>query len=243
MCRRARRAQIIDGRIVAVQGREARIAAVAGRPASSCGADHGRFVMHRTFLRHRHHSRFLRGNCSPRRGGIAARPRRAASSTMAAALALGVGIERHDPIEPGESLDLPRPLRRIGQKRHQRIGKPLRRAIPLQKFRHDILADDQVGEDHAGQPLACIRAAARSISSMQRDAIGGDGRHAGERKLERHRAGRRQRRARGAERGPFLGRLDHDARRHRPAGNAGAHVRGKMRQRRQHQFHRADAGR
>ena len=72
---------------------------------------------------------------------------------MAAALALGRGADLHDAIEPGKSLDLPRPLRRVGKQRHKRVGEPLRRAIALQKFRHDVLADDEIGEDHAGQRL------------------------------------------------------------------------------------------
>ena len=50
----------------------------------------------------------------------------------------------------------------------------------------------------------------------RRDLVGGHHRDAGERELERHRAGLRQRRPCDAERGMLVGRFDHDPRAHRP---------------------------
>ena len=55
--------------------------------------------------------------------------------------------DRHDGVEPREGLDLAPPLRRVGQQRNKRVGQLLRRAIPLQQFRNDVLADDEIGED------------------------------------------------------------------------------------------------
>ena len=73
--------------------------------------------------------------------------------------------------------------------------------------------------------LACSRIEPPDDLLDEGQPVGGDGRHAGERQFERHGAGRRQRRTRLAESGPLFGRLDHDARRHRPAGDALAHLR------------------
>ena len=46
-----------------------------------------------------------------------------------------------------KACDLPLPLRRIGQQRQQGVSEPRRRAITLEKFRHDIFAEHQIGKD------------------------------------------------------------------------------------------------
>ena len=47
-----------------------------------------------------------------------------------------------------EGLDLPPALGAVAKQRQQRIRQLLRRAILLDEFRHDILAEHQIGQDH-----------------------------------------------------------------------------------------------
>jgi citrate synthase len=54
---------------------------------------------------------------------------------------------RHDVVDPGEGLDLAAPRRRILQHVAQRGDQFFRRAIVLQEFRHDVLADHQIGQN------------------------------------------------------------------------------------------------
>ena len=99
--------------------------------------------------------------------------------------------------------------------RQQRRGQIFRRAILLQEFRHDVLAEHQIGQDHARQPRPQPdQPGDRWPRQVQ--AIGRDHRHAGERQFEGHGARRGQGGAGAAKRRPFLGRLNHDARRHGP---------------------------
>ena len=73
------------------------------------------------------------------------------ASTISAARALGEALpDFHDRIEPGERLDLAPALRAVGQQRRQRVGQVFWRAVPLQELRHDVLADDQIGQDDRG---------------------------------------------------------------------------------------------
>src|SRR5579872_453876 len=53
-------------------------------------------------------------------------------------------VKRHDLVEAGEGPDLAPALGRVGEQRHKRIGDALRRAIALQEFRYDVLAEHEI---------------------------------------------------------------------------------------------------
>ena len=118
-------------------------------------------------------------------------------------------------------------------------ARRFRGAIMLQQLRHDVFTKHKIGENDARQPLLNSRHP-RDDFFNECDSIGGHGRHAGKRQLNRHRPRCCESRTRGTKCGPFLRRLGDDARLHRPAGNAGTDARQKMRHRRQHELHRTD---
>ncbi len=137
---------------------------------------------------------------------VAARSRRRARSVQTLPICMMS-------IEPREGFDLPGALRGVVQQRRNRGGEMLRRGVALQKLRHHVFAEHQIGE-HDGR-AAQKYPADRLLEAATR--VDHDARHARERELERHRSRYRERRARAAKRAPFVGRLDHDPRPHRPA--------------------------
>ena len=160
--------------------------------------------------------------------------------------ARGFGARRgsanlHDLVEPLEPLDLVSALHGIADDRGQRVGELFRRAILLQKFRNDVFADDQIGKDDARQPRSQpYRPRNHGLDEVQ--PIGCDHRHSRERKLKRHRARCGERRPRAAERGPLLRGVDDNFRLYRPAGDAVAHLAFNVRNGRQYELDRSDAG-
>ena len=54
----------------------------------------------------------------------------------------------HDGVQTCECLSLLPALRCILQQWQQSVSEPCCRTIPLQKFRHDIFAKHEIGEDH-----------------------------------------------------------------------------------------------
>ena len=86
---------------------------------------------------------------SVRPGTIAAKGFRARSSA-AARLARHLVADPHQLVELRERLDLRRRSGVSREERQQRIGELLRRAIPLDQFRDDVLAEHQVGEHDRG---------------------------------------------------------------------------------------------
>ena len=148
------------------------------------------------FWRHRN----LRG--APR-GWHPVRPRRATSSTMSAALALGAAVPISMMASRRAKASIWRaPRGRVGEQRKQRPGQPFRRAGPPAGIPGTIFSPiTRLARMTAAAALIMRRA---RMASSTTDAIGRDSRHAGEREFERHRAGRRQRRARDPERRPFL---------------------------------------
>ena len=121
------------------------------------------------------------------------RPWRAASRTIAAALALGAPA-------PTAMMSSSRRKPSIWRRRcgvsdisgKSAVGKLVRRAILLQELRNNVFADDEIGEDHARQ--VCLQPDQprnHRLEGMQ--TVGRNCRHAGKRQLERHRAGRRER--------------------------------------------------
>src|SRR5580704_17660652 len=152
-----------------------------------------------------------------------------------------LAADLHDGIEPAEGLDLALPLRAVGKQRLECLGEAFWRGSGLQKLWNDILAKDQIGQNDARQPDQEPQQPDHDEGLDRRHPISRDSRYAGERELERDRAGCRQRRAATAKGGPFLGRIDHDPRGDFPAGDRLAHLRGEMGQGRQHEVHRAGA--
>src|ERR1051326_6421018 len=131
---------------------------------------------------------------------------------------LGARLRRqaHDFIETRESLDLTAPLRRVGEQRTERIGKRRRRAVALQKLRHDFVAEHEVRQDHAVDGGLQPHDRPRQRHLERADAVGPDHRHARKRKLERHGSRCGERGARLAESSALFFRVDHDARPRRP---------------------------
>ena len=52
----------------------------------------------------------------------------------------------HDAVEPCESIDLSRPLRRCTEQRRSQRSQALRGCGPLQELRYGVLAEDEVCE-------------------------------------------------------------------------------------------------
>ena len=74
----------------------------------------------------------------------------AQSSTTAAARSLGAAWPMSiSPSSRAKAASCARALRRIAQKRQQCAGKRLRRTGALQEFGHHVLAQHQIGQDHA----------------------------------------------------------------------------------------------
>src|SRR5215207_4880389 len=47
----------------------------------------------------------------------------------------------HEGVEPTESFNLPLPFRRVAEQRQERLSQLLRRAIPLNELRDDVLTE------------------------------------------------------------------------------------------------------
>ena len=74
----------------------------------------------------------------------------AQSRTTAAARSLGTALPISMIVSSrAKAVDLPPALGGVAQQRRQGRGQPLRRCVPLQEFRHHVLAQNQVGQDHA----------------------------------------------------------------------------------------------
>ena len=128
---------------MAVHSRDGRADRACALPARCFGArcfghvprvlGHGAVNMNRLRMVGRREATLVRDQCRARaRGPCAWR----------------LGREVHDRIEPGEGIELAPPLGRIAEQRNERRGDAIRRAVALEIFRHGILAEHEVCEDH-----------------------------------------------------------------------------------------------
>ena len=109
-----------------------------------------------------------------------------------------------------------------------------RRAVFLQEFGDDVLADHEIGQYHRVH----LDRPAQYPGLHRAGPVGRHHRHPGQCQFQRHGAGFGQRRVRDAELGPLLLLADHDLGLHRPALHR-LHDRFlQMRHGRQHQFER-----
>ena len=165
-------------------------------------------------------------------------PRRAChivASTISAARALGGWL----PVDmmPSILANASSCLRRssaVAEHLAQRRRELFRRAIFLQEFGNDVLADHEIGQYHRvhldGPP--------QDPGLHRAGPVGRHHRHACQRQFERHGAGFGQRRMRDPERRPLLLLADHDLGLHRPALHRVHDRLLQMRHGRQHQFER-----
>ena len=116
----------------------------------------------------------------------------------------------------------------------KRLRELFRRAVLLQEFGDDVLADHEIGEDHRIH----LDRPPQDPGLHRAGPVGRHHRHACQRQLQRHGAGFGQRRVRDPERRALLLLADHDARLHRPAFQRVRDRLLQMRHGRQHQFER-----
>src|SRR5258707_15184691 len=95
----------------------------------------------------------------------------------------------HDGVELDEGFALTPPLRRITSDRNERIGKVLRGRLSLQQLRHDHLVQNDVGK----ADRLYLHQSASDQFFHERNLVGDDGWHLGERKFEGYGAGSRKR--------------------------------------------------
>ncbi len=171
--------------------------------------------------------------------GVNAGPRRAKSNTMSAALALGAS-----PPMIASSRENPSTcLRRSGVSDNSGISASaslFRGALVLHKFRDDILANNEVRENDAGQ--ICVETDQAGDNLFERGKpVGSDRRYTCERQFERDRTGRRERGTRAAKSSPLFGGGRHDAWLNSPAGTGAPERFRQMRQRWKHEFDGTDS--